>query len=81
MDEPPDYPFFRGYKKAEAGDSGNDQSTLKSTHISPVKRLSIRTTLIEQLEKCTGILEKGGLSQEEYTELQQCILKDIRDTQ
>ena len=81
LDEPPDYPFFRGYKKAEAGKSSNDQGTLKSTHVSPVKRLSIRTTLIEQLEKCTGILEKGGLSQEEYTELQQCILKDIRDTQ
>ena len=44
LDEPPDYPFFRGYKKAEAGKSGNDQSALKSTHISPVKRLPIHTT-------------------------------------
>ena len=80
LEEPPDYPFFRGYKKAEAGKSGKDPSNSNATHISPVKRLSIRTTLIEQLEKCTGILEKGGLSQAEYTELQQCILKDIRDT-
>ena len=82
LDEPPDYPFFRGYncKKAEAGKSHTSESTSSTTEISPIKRLTMRTTLIDQLEKCVGILEKGGLSQTEYTELQQCILKDIRDT-
>ena len=79
LDEPLDYPFFRGYKKVDGGKSGSDTSS-NASHVSPVKRLSIRTTLIEQLEKCVGICEKGGLTQAEYDELQQCILKDIRDT-
>jgi len=74
LDEPPDHPFFRGYKKADSSKSANDQCTSNSTHVSPVKRLSICSTLIEQLDKCVRILEKGGLSQAEYAELQQCIL-------
>ena len=41
---------------------------------SPVKRLTMRTTLLEQLEKCVSILVKGGLTQAEYNELQQSIL-------
>jgi len=48
--------------------------------IPPVKWLSIHFTLTEKLNICVGILEKGGLSQAEYDELQQCIFKDIRDT-
>lgn len=80
FDEPPDYPFFRGNKKAEAVTSDTGPVSDKVIEVSPIKRLSMRTMLIEQLEKCVGLLEKGGLSQSEYSELQQCILKDIRDT-
>ena len=76
LDEPPDHPFFRGYKKADSSKSANDQCTSNSTHVST----AICSILIKQLDKCVGILEKGGLSQAEYAKLQQCILKDIRDT-
>ena len=77
LDEPPDLPFFRGYKKTEANPKHSNPIAIE---VSPVKRLTVRTTLLEQLEKCVGILEKGGLTQAEYNELQQSILKDIRDT-
>ena len=36
LDEPPDFPFFRGYKKVDGGKSGSDTSS-NASHVSPVK--------------------------------------------
>ena len=60
IDEPSDHPFYRGYKKAYSGRNTNDWCNSTSAHVSPFKQLSIYSTLIEQLNKCVGILEKCG---------------------
>ena len=85
FDDPPNYPFFRGYTKRVAQ---QDVSTTPvkqgnavvrvSPGVSPGKRLSMRSELIDQLGKCVSLLEKGALSQEEYDELQKNIKTDIK---
>ena len=45
----------------------------------PGKRLNMRSELIDQFGKCVNLLEKGVLSDQEYRELQQSIMTDIRN--
>ena len=45
---------------------------------SPGKRLGMRSQCLDQLGKCIDILDKGGLSQDEFKELQKAILADIK---
>lgn len=88
LDTPPDYPFFRGRKKKQDSESsaeskrsaspkrGDSSSPVPS--VSPGKRLGMRSQCLDQLGKCIDILDKGGLSQAEFNELQKAILADIK---
>ena len=46
--------------------------------ISPAKRVALRTQCIEQLERWHQLLEKGGINKEQYDELQDSILSEIK---
>ena len=49
-----------------------------SPEVSPGKRLSMGSELIDQLGKCVSLLDKGVLSQKEYDKLQKNIKIDIK---
>ena len=83
LDEPPDKPFFRGRKRDLAiSDTGSETPQTKksapSSVISPGRKASIRTQLIDQLQKCQQLAESGAISHEIYGELQGTILSDIK---
>ena len=82
LDDPPIYPFFRGYKKrTEEEGTAKKNACDVDRHpagISPRKRLNMRSELIDQLGKCVNLLEKGALSQDEYQGLQSSIMSDIK---
>ena len=81
FDDPPNYPFFRGYKKRVAQQDVSTTPVKQGNavvRLSPGKRLSMRSELIDQLGKSVSLLEKGALSQEEYDELQKNIKTDIK---
>ena len=92
LDIPPDYPFFRGRKKTSRDNTDSESSAdakvspsskgsdVNSTApgVSPGKRLGMRSQCLDQLGKCIDILDKGGLSQDEFKELQKAILADIK---
>lgn len=78
-DTPPDLPYFKGNKRSERKrkrehvDSGDE-----SPHtFSPCKRVKIRSECIDQLRKWHELLEKGGISQQQYEELQETIMADM----
>ena len=89
---PPDYPLFRGRKKNPQDNTDSESSAdakalpsskgsdINSTApgLSPGKRLGMRSQCLDQLGKCIDILDKGGLSQDEFKELQKAILADIK---
>ena len=70
LDDPPNYPFFRGYKKRTEQEGTPKKNACDvdrhQAGISPGKRLNMRSKLIDQLGKCVNLLEKGALSQDEY---------------
>ena len=76
-DFPPDKPFFNGSKGKKKNTSPDPCST-DPLEISPGKRIHLRTQCMEQLEKWYCLLEKGIISEEQYTELQGNILGDIK---
>ena len=71
--DPPDKHFFRKHIAMK-----NKTSTL--AELSPVKRINLRTECINQLDKWHThmLLEKGAISSEQYTQLQETILGDIK---
>ncbi len=86
--EPPDLPFFRGRQKSDKGSGGSAASASAkgsgtdvtgNTGVSPSKKLLMRTQCIEQLDKWHTLLEKGGITQSQYSELQEKILSDMKD--
>ena len=87
--QPPDFPFFRGKsssKKVNVSKPGKPEEdssaageTPVSAAVSPGKRIALRTKCIEQLEKWHSLLEKGVVTEEQYSKLQQSILSDIYD--
>ena len=58
-----------------------ENSTLASAEagISPCKRFNMRTACIEQLDKWYTLLEKGRITQKQYSQLQEKILSDIQN--
>ena len=73
-DNPPDMPYFKkGNKKAP----DNSAPVSAEAGISPCKKLNMRTACIEQLDKWHGLLEKGGITQGQYTQLQEKIMSDM----
>ena len=67
-DEPPDKPFFRL--------KGFDSKTAQG--LSPAKRITLRSECIEQLDKWHKLMEKGAISTEQYKDLQDTIMNDIK---
>ena len=86
LDIPPDIPFFTGSVKQKKKARNDDNSVAPcnegvkvSCGISPSKRVNLRTESIKQLVEWHSLLEKGGISREVYEDMQQAILKDIKD--
>ena len=67
-DEAPKKRFFNTGKKACASTVG----------VSPGKRLNMRSECIDQLDKWARLMERGVISSEEYKEIQDNIMKDIK---
>ena len=64
-DEPPKNPFFKGTAPTTQG-------------MSPVKRITLRSECIDQLEKWHKLMERGAISTEQYKDIQDTILNDIK---
>lgn len=88
LDDPPNIPLFTGSvkkKKTSLSDDGDrspkpeSPDTRRKQGISPSKGVNLRTESIQQLVEWHSLLEKGGISKEQYDEMQQAILKDIKD--
>ena len=82
-EEPPDKPFFRGQKRSADSRPKTAGGTPESkkhapTAISPCRKVNLRSELIEQLDKWHKLLDSGAINQQQYDELQQTILCDIK---
>jgi len=86
-EDAPDLPYFKVRSK---GSSSSKESSIPAekepvllspaamvTGVSPSKRILMRSQLLEQLDKGHSLLEKGGISKEQFTSLQQATLGDI----
>ena len=73
---PPDLPYFRG-KHSSSGSTSLSPPAPSPSSASPSKRIDMRTQLLLQMEKWYSLLEKGGITQTQYDELQSAILKKI----
>ena len=94
LDEPPDKPFFHSSKRknissekdrtCRESSSGCSQpirtpSTSDSAiGISPGKRINLRSECVQQLDKWHQLLEKGAITELEYKETQEPILKEMK---
>lgn len=67
-DTAPSKPFFGKKDTSSAGASG----------ISPLKKINMRSECIHQLNQWHQLMEKGAITTEEYKEMQETILKDIK---
>ncbi len=93
LEVPPNLPFFSGSKKKTAPQEVEQPPTPKTSvstqptgqaqslcvGISPTKRVNLRSESIKQLVDWHSLLEKGGISKEQYDDMQQAILKDMKD--
>ncbi len=86
LDTPPSLPFFSGKKTKKATQQAQPSvcqspATTQSPHVgfSPTKRVNLRSESIKQLVEWHSLLEKGGISQQQHDDVQQAILKDIKD--
>lgn len=73
-DEPPAYSFFKNRAKSKPA-----TAPTASAMPSPIKRVQLRTELFTQLEKLGGLFDKGSLTQEQFEELKQNVLGDIKE--
>ena len=83
LDTPPNLPFFTGAKRGnvevEISSEFSRHQVQSSATISHGKRVNLRSESIKQLVDWHSHLEKGGISKEQYDEVQHAILKDIKD--
>ena len=80
LDEPPDKPFWRGRKRPAT--EAERQVTTKMRVVSsssPSTKVSMRTQLIDQLEKWKKLHTDGIIDDAEYKELRESILTDIKN--
>ena len=81
LDEPPDKPFWRGRKRPTT--EADNQVTTKIRRVvsssSPSTKVSMRTQLIDQLEKWKKLHTDGIIDDTEYKELRESILTDIKN--
>ncbi len=74
LDDPPDYPFFKGRKREHKPVDLPEAST----SLSPGRKVHIRTECIEPLQRIGQLYEKGTLTNEQYKTLQEVIMKDMQ---
>ena len=72
-DDPPEYPYFKG----KIWDPKGENSVSTSATISPGKRVNLRSECMDQLDKSLSLLRKGCITQEQYDNLRDKILKDM----
>ena len=68
-ESPPDKHFFK---------VGKSRSATSGVGVSPGKRLNMRSECIDQLEKWHRLMEKGAITSEQYKDIQDSILSDIK---
>ena len=77
-DDPPDKPFWRGRKRQQdSSQSSSPTSKRSSNAVSPSKKVSIRSELLDQLSKWHKLSECRVVSNTEYEDLKKKILSDI----
>ena len=76
-EELPDKPFFRVKSKKAEDKKSTSSSSGVPDGISPSKRISLRTELLDQMEKLSNLYEKGVIDRAKYDNLQENILCDI----
>ena len=76
LEEPPDKPFFRGNKSKSPKQITSVVTPLASPAVS---LLTMRTELINQLEKWHRLYEAGAITSKEYDSLKSSILSDIEN--
>ena len=84
LETPPNLPYFRAAKRKWSSAVTNTQDTpsypsFTPSGLSPSKRVTLRTECMKQLELWHSLLEKGGITKEQYDELQHTILDDIKE--
>ena len=70
-DNPPNKPFFRQRKRKSV-------EFHSPTGLSPSKQVHLRTELIEQLSKWHALLESGAITQEQYQDMKDTIISDMK---
>lgn len=85
LEEPPTGRFFKTQNESKTSESSKKitevpatQTSTDPTVLSPAKRVTLRTQCIEQLERWHQLMEKGGISKEQYDGLQADILAEIK---
>ena len=73
IEQPPDKPFFRGRK------STSTPEPTAVVGVSPGKKVNMRSQLIEQLQKWYQLLDTGAITQVQYDERKETIMKDIKE--
>ena len=83
LEEPHSGRFFKTQKstKQEATPETSVTTECKASiaSLSPVERLTLHTQCIEQLERWHGLMEKGAISQEQYTDIQAKVLDEMKN--
>lgn len=85
LEVPPGLPFFsqsRGKKPIQSTLSPQPatiECLNEQQKPSPSKRVNLRSESIKQLVDWHSLLEKGGISKEQYEDMQEAILKDIKE--
>lgn len=82
-DEAPDKPFWKGRKRKDTHSQMPLAKRLSSgigtvASVSPIKKVSVRSELLDQLGKWHKLNENGVVCNEEYEELKRTILSDIK---
>jgi len=81
FDNPPNKPFFR--KRPVPLENTSTQPAVSkrlidSGSLSPSRRVTMRSELIDQLKKCQDLFDSGAISKEMFDELQATIFTDIK---
>lgn len=69
-------PFWKKPSGVDAAKTINERTTV---NVSPSKSVQLRGQLVDQLLKWHELLEKGGINQAQYDELQRSIMKDVKN--
>ena len=79
FDEPPNKRFWKSVSSTAGCDEGATRSVnVTSLLTSPGKRVNLRGQCIYQLLRLQQLFEQGGVSQEQYSEMKEAIMNDVK---